>query len=74
LEQAEHRDTQLKNTPRHAFDYKKLLFARRHSKPVMQLQRFAAIEKVHIPFDFRISEYLQTAAKFELQNLAQKRH
>jgi flavin-binding protein dodecin len=38
----------------------------------MQLQRFAAIEKVQIPFDFRISAYLQTADKFELQNLARE--
>jgi hypothetical protein len=34
-----------------------LLFAQGNSKPVMQLQRFAAIEKVQIPFDFNTSAY-----------------
>jgi hypothetical protein len=42
----------------HRFRLKKLLFARRNSKPVMQLQRFAAIEKVQIQFDFNISAYV----------------
>jgi hypothetical protein len=38
----------------------------------MQLLRFPALEEPQIQFDFRISAYLQTAAKFGLQNYAQE--
>jgi hypothetical protein len=39
----------------------------------MQIQRIAAVENLQIHFDFRISAYLQTAAKFDLQNFAEMR-